>query len=326
MLPCPGLFCDIWNATVINPLINALILLYDVLLRDFGWAIVVLTVALRFLLYPLFVTQLKSQRAMQELSPALAELKKKHKDDRQKFAEEQMRLYRERGVNPASGCLPVLLQFPILIGLYSALSQVGCGLGNFPPTCPGLTHDQLAQVLYPFVPNPIPPGADRLDTFSAWLPWITGGLAHPEPIVDVVLFGLTFPLPLKILAVLAGASQFVASMMTLPKKQPQTDDPMQRSMQWMVYYFPVITVAFAWSFPAGLALYWVVTTLFSIGQQYYVSGWGKLGAFLPLLEERLPSPAVHGPRPAENPSPQNPTTAASQREEQQPRRRRKRRR
>lgn len=309
MLPCPGLFCDIWNATVINPLINALILLYDVLLRDFGWAIVVLTVALRFLLYPLFVTQLKSQRAMQELSPALAELKKKHKDDRQKFAEEQMRLYRERGVNPASGCLPVLLQFPILIGLYSALSQVGCGLGNFPPTCPGLTHDQLAQVLYPFVPNPIPPDAPRLDTLAAWLPWITDGLAQPEPF------------PWKILAVLAGASQFVASMMTLPKKQPQTDDPMQRSMQWMVYYFPVITVAFAWSFPAGLALYWVVTTLFSIGQQYYVSGWGKLEAFLPFLE-KFPSPAVHAPKPvASAPAPADPPRRA----EQQSRRRRRRR-
>lgn len=313
MLPCPGLFCDIWNATVINPLINALILLYDVLLRDFGWAIVVLTVALRFLLYPLFVTQLKSQRAMQELSPALAELKKKHKDDRQKFAEEQMRLYRERGVNPASGCLPVLLQFPILIGLYSALSQVGCGLGNFPPTCPGLTHDQLAQVLYPFVPNPIPPDAPRLDTLAAWLPWITDGLAQPEPF------------PWKILAVLAGASQFVASMMTLPKKQPQTDDPMQRSMQWMVYYFPVITVAFAWSFPAGLALYWVVTTLFSIGQQYYVSGWGKLAAYLPFLETRLPSPARHAPRPLENPAEAAPRRDEQQRNERQSRRRRRRR-
>lgn len=302
-----------WNLLIVHPLINALILLYDVLLRDFGWAIVVLTVALRFLLYPLFVTQLKSQRAMQELAPALAELKKKYKDDRQKFAEEQMRLYRERGVNPASGCLPIFLQFPILIGLYSALSQVGCGLGRFPPDCPGLSHDQLAQVLYPFVPNPIPPGAERLDTFSAWLPWITDGLAHPEPF------------PWKILAVLAGATQFVASMMTLPKKQPQTDDPMQRSMQWMVYYFPVITVAFAWSFPAGLALYWVVTTLFSIGQQYYVSGWGKLAVFLPFLEEKIPSPARHAPKPAENSPAASAPADPPRRGEQQPRRRRRRR-
>lgn len=300
----------VWNGLIVYPLINALVLLYDLVLRDFGWAIVILTVALRLVLYPLFVTQLRSQRAMQELQPAIAELRKKHKNDKQKFAEEQMRLYRERGYNPASGCLPLFIQFPILIGLYSALQQVGCGLGppSPPPDwtggafCPGLSHDELAQILYSFVPNPVPPGGTILDTSAAWLPWITGGLAHPEPIVDVVLFGLAFALPLKILAVLAGATQLVASLMTLPAKQPQTDDPMQRSMSAMVYYFPLITVFIAWSLPAGLSLYWVVTTLFSIGQQWYVTGWGKLAVFLPALQ-RVPAPARHAMKAVDPPPP-----------------------
>jgi YidC/Oxa1 family membrane protein insertase len=266
---------DLWNGLIVFPLINALVFLHQ-LLRDFGLAIVFLTLALRFALYPLFLTQLRSQRIMQELQPAVAELRRKYKGDRQKFAEEQMRLYRERGHNPAAGCLPLLVQFPILIGLWSALQQVGCGLGP-PPDCPGLAHEELQKILYPFVPNPVPENG-QLDATAYWLPWVTNGLAKPEP--D----------PWKILAVLAGLTQFVASLMTLPAKQQATDDPMQRSMQMMVYYLPLITVFFAWSLPAGLALYWVTSTLFQIAQQYLVSGWGKLAVFLPFLR-RLPSPA-----------------------------------
>ncbi len=313
-----------WNLLIVHPLINALVLLYNLVLHDFGWAIVILTVALRLVLYPLFVTQIRSQRAMQDIQPALAELKKRYKDDRQRFAEEQMKLYRERGVNPASGCLPVFLQMPILFGLYSALQQVGCGLGPPPgPDCPGLTHEQFELIRYPFVVNPVPiDGA--LDTIAAWLPWITGGLAHPEPSAMIDLFGNAIAVPLKILAVFAGLSQLVASLMTLPPKAPQTDDPMQRSMQGMVYYFPLFTVFIAWSLPAGLSLYWVVTTLFSIGQQWYVSGWGKL-ATLPVvgpIVEKIPAPARHAPKPlAVNP----PAPAAQQQRAEEPRRRRRRR-
>ena len=268
---------------------NALIFLHAFLFHDFGTAIVVLTVLIRLALYPLFVAQLRSQRVMQELQPAIAEVKRKYKDDKQRFAEEQMRLYKERGYNPASGCLPMLIQLPILIGLYAALQQVGCGLGppapppDWPPPglpsdtqyCPGLSGEALQSILYPFVPN-----LGHVDTTAHWLPWITGsgGLAQPEPF------------PFKILAVFAGATQLVASLMTLPAKTPQTVDPMQKSMQSMVYYFPLFTVYIAATVPAGLGLYWVVTTLFSIVQQYFVSGWGKLGVFLPVLES-LPAPA-----------------------------------
>jgi YidC/Oxa1 family membrane protein insertase len=274
---------ELWNALIVFPLINALVLLHD-LLRDFGLAIVFLTLALRFALYPLFLTQLRSQRIMQELQPAVAEIRRKYKGDRQKFAEEQMKLYRERGYNPAAGCLPLLLQFPILIGLWSALQQVGCGIGP-PPDCPGLIHGDLQKILYPFVDNPVPVDGQFRDIAKVgWLPWVTEGLTRPEPE------------PWKILAVLAGITQLVASLMTLPARQQATDDPMQRSMQMMVYYLPLITVFFAWSLPAGLALYWVTSTLFQIAQQYLVSGWGKLAVFLPFLRY-VPSPADRGKTP-----------------------------
>src|SRR3972149_11176582 len=131
---------DIWNAFLVHPVINLLVAAYG-LLSDFGLAIVLVTVALRLVLYPLFVTQIRSQRAMQEVGPALNELKAKYGKDRQRMAEEQMRLYKERGYNPAMGCLPLLLQMPILFAMYSALQQVGCGLGS-PTDCPGLSADQ----------------------------------------------------------------------------------------------------------------------------------------------------------------------------------------
>lgn len=269
---------EIWNDVIVHPLINALVFLYDVLFHDFGIAIVVVTVVLRLALYPIFLTQLRSQRATQELAPALAELKKKYKD-RQKFAEEQMKLYKERGINPASGCLPLVVQMPILFGLYSALSQVGCGLGivgGGSGNCPGLTREALDMILYPFIANPIDPG-EILRTVSVFLPWSDLGLAHPDPF--------------HVLPIVAGAVQLIASLMTLPAKAPATQDSTQRVLQGTVYYLPLITVYFAWTFPAGLAVYWIATTVFSIAQQFYVSGWGKLASFVPLLA-RIPSPSA----------------------------------
>jgi YidC/Oxa1 family membrane protein insertase len=269
---------ELWNTFIVHPLINALVLLYDVLFHDFGFAIVVLTVILRLALYPLFLQQLRSTRAQQEIAPAMAELKKKFGNDRQKLAEEQMKLYRERGVSPMSGCLPLLLQMPILFGLYSALSQVGCGLGivgGGAGNCPGLTAEQFDSIRYPFVPNPIDPGG-VLSTVSVFVPW-GPGLAHVDP--------------LHILPVLAGLVTLVSSLMTAPAKQPATDDPTARTMSMMVWYTPVITLVFGFNLPAGLSLYWIVTTLFSILQQWFTSGWGRLGAMIPSLEERLPTPS-----------------------------------
>jgi YidC/Oxa1 family membrane protein insertase len=210
----------------------------------------------------------------------MAELRKTYKDDRQRLAEEQMKLYRERGVNPMSGCLPLLIQMPILFGLYSALSQVGCGLGIVGggvggAGCPGLTAEQFDSIRYDPVPNPIPPGG-TLDTHSVFVPW-GAGLAHVDP--------------LHLVPVLAAAVTLVSSLMTAPAKQPASDDPTARTMSMMVWYTPVITLVFGWNLPAGLSLYWIVTTLFSVGQQWLTSGWGRLGAMIPWLEEHLPSPS-----------------------------------
>ena len=258
----------IWNTLLVHPVMNLTILAYS-FVRDFGLAVIIVTVAIRLALYPLYVTQIRSQRAMQEVAPAMEELKKKYGKDRQRFSQEQMKLYSERGVNPAAGCLPLLLQMPLLIALYNALLQLGCGLGPPPDNlCPGLTHDMVESFRYPFISNPIPIGA-ALDTTAHWLPWIKDGLQHRDPFY--------------ILPVMAGLVQLIASVMAMPAKQVKSDDPAQRMTQSMAYTFPLMTVVIGAQFPAGLTLYWIATTVFQIVQQYFVSGWGQLPKYLPFL-------------------------------------------
>jgi YidC/Oxa1 family membrane protein insertase len=252
-----------WNFLLVHPLISLLVLFYD-FVRDFGLAVVFLTIAIRLALYPLFRIQIQNQRAMQELAPAMADLKAKYGSDKQRLGQEQMKLYQERGYNPAMGCLPILLQMPLLLAMYQAFLQT-----------PHLTGTTLGPDLIPFIPNPLGPD-ETLDLTAHWLPWITGGLGQPDP--------------LHLLPILAGATQLISSVMFQPKTQPKTVDPQQKMMQSMQYYFPLLTVFIAWSLPAGLALYWVTTTLFGIVQQYFVSGWGQLPRFLPFLRN-IPSPA-----------------------------------
>ena len=262
-----------WNFLLVHPLISLLVGAYD-LIHDFGFAIVAVTIAIRLALYPLFKIQIRNQRAMQELAPAMADLKAKYGADKQRLGQEQMKLYQERGYNPAMGCLPILLQMPLLLAMYAAFTQA-----------PHLSGETLRQILVPFVPVPVGPG-DFLDLTAHWLPWMI-----PCPPAEAgQACGLGAPDPWHLLPILAGVTQLISSVMFQPMAQPKTVDPQQKMMQSMQYYFPLITVFIAWSLPAGLAIYWVTTTLFGIVQQYFVSGWGQLPRFLPFLK-LIPSPA-----------------------------------
>lgn len=266
-----------WDTFLVHPLMALALLAYS-LVHDFGLAIIILTIAIRLAVYPLYRVQIRSQRAMQELGPAMTEMKKKYGKDRQRFAEEQMKLYKEHGVNPAAGCLPLVLQMPILFALYSALLQLGCGLGGGGSNCAGLTQEAAQSILGflgSIVANPVPVNG-TLDTTANWLPWLTNGLQHPDPLF--------------ILPVLAGASQLIASIMAMPAKQVQSSDPNQKMFQSMAYTFPLMTVVLGAQFPAGLTLYWIATTVFQIVQQYFVTGWGQLPKYLKFLRN-VPTPA-----------------------------------
>src|SRR5437868_10900883 len=134
-----------WNFLLVHPLISVLVFFYN-LTGDFGLAIVLLTITIRLILFPLFRIQIQNQRATQELAPALAELKAKYGSDKQRLSQEQMKLYQERGYNPAMGCLPLLLQMPLLFALYAAFTQA-----------PTLDGNALQGILPPFIPDPLGP-------------------------------------------------------------------------------------------------------------------------------------------------------------------------
>ncbi len=232
---------NIWDLAVLQPMINILIMLTSYLASSFGVAIIVLTVVVNVVMMPLTMKQTKASKSMQEMQPKLVELKKKHEKDRQKLAQEQMRLYKESGMNPI-GCLgPMLLQMPIWIALYQSIMM---SLAVAPE---GLLN--LARYLYswPVVFSMLP-----LNNNFLWL-----NLASPN----------------LVLAVTVGGSMWLQQKMATPA----TADPRQRSQsQMMLWMMPLMFGFLALSFPSGLALFWVTSSVVRIVIQYRVTGWGGL--------------------------------------------------
>ena len=139
----------LYNEIFYKPIFNFLIWLYNVVPgSDIGIAIILLTIVIRLILYPLSLQSIKSQKALSGLQPQIEELRKQYKDDREKMAQELMALYKREKVNPASSCLPTLIQFPFLIAVYHVFAR-------------GLASDGFDQFLYPFVANP-----GQINTFS----------------------------------------------------------------------------------------------------------------------------------------------------------------
>ena len=273
----PPIVTEIWNALLVYPLINLLVLA-DYFIHDFGLAVVIVTVAIRLALFPVFRAQVRSSRAMQELAPALNDIKKKYGKDRAQLQQEQMKLYKERGINPMGGCLPMLVFFPVLFAMYAAFQQVG-GLSG----AHALTAEVLRDtVLWPFLRFTVSdlPAEATIDLTAHWLPWVSS-LALP----DHLFFNFVGPLP-----IVSALLQLVASVQALPRNPAQTDDPTQRTMQSMTYYLPLITVVFFKDLAAGVFIYYITTTIFQIIQQYFVMGWGQLPRWLPFLKN-IPTPA-----------------------------------
>lgn len=240
---------QLFNLVLYEPLFNALIFLYKVL-PDIGLAIIILTIVIKLILFWPSYSAIKSQRLLQETQPKIEELKKKYKDNKEELGRQLMKFYKENKVNPASSCLPLLIQLPILIALYQVFFA---GLKTDPGT--GLLAANQLEHLYGylkevFVSVPIRP--------------MFLGLIDLAKTKNIIL------------AVLAGAFTFWQSRMIttkkpLPAKVPGAKDETMTAMlnKQMLYLMPLMTVFFGYTFPAGLTLYWIVSTLFTIGQQYY---------------------------------------------------------
>jgi len=232
-------------------MINVLIAMTNYLFSSFGLAIIVLTIITRVLMLKLTLKQLHATKAMQELQPKLAELQKKHGKDKQRMAQEQMRLYKETGISPAGCILPMLVQMPIWIALYQSIMLA------LAVTPEGLLN--LSRYLYswPIVYSVLP-----LESQFLWL-----DLAVPD---------MTF-----ILAILVGGTMWVQQKMVMPRTADPRQQAQSRMMLWMM---PLMFGFFCLSFPSGLALYWATSNIISIGMQYFVTGWG--GLVKPVAERR----------------------------------------
>jgi YidC/Oxa1 family membrane protein insertase len=243
----------LFNLIFTFPIFNVLMLLYR-LIGDFGLSIIVLTLVVKLLLFPLTLKQLKSMKATQALQPQMAEIRKKYKDQRAQ-AEAMQALYKEYGMNPLAGsCLPLLVQMPILFGLFYALSAV---------LRTAKTVQDVNKLLYPFIPHFTHfPNID--------LNWFTF-------ISPALHFSLGAPDPTHILPILAALATFLQLRMSQPKTPTgATTDSMTQQMKIMQLISPVMVLFFGWSYAAGLALYWTISSLFAMCQQYFVTGWGSL--------------------------------------------------
>ena len=235
---------NLWDTIILNPVLNSLIALSTVVGNNFGLAIIVLTVVVRLILFPLTVRQTKSTKAMQELQPKIQELQKKYGRNQQKLQQEMMQIYKEAKINPL-GCLwPMVIQFPVWIALYQSIIRA---LASSPEDL-----IQLSQSLYSW---PIVTQALPLDEKFLWL-----YLSKPDPYL--------------ILAVLVGITMWVQQKMVTP---PPTDPKQQQMTQITTLMMPLMFAMFTLSFPSGLALYWAVSNIIGIVIQYFVSGgWGYL--------------------------------------------------
>lgn len=229
---------NLFREILFRPLLNATFWLYAVLPgNDFGLAIIVLTLGIRLLFFPLTLKTILSQRAMAAIGPKLTDIREKHKNDKNAQSAAMMQLYKEHKINPLSGCLPLLIQLPILIALYRVFIQ-------------GL-HPESMSLLYSFIPQP--------------------GTINP---ISFGIIDITTALP--VLAVVAGVLQFVQAKLSTQQTGPG-GAPEQKQMQamnrQMLYFFPIFIIIIGWRLPGGLMLYWVASTLFSIAEQLIVKKW-----------------------------------------------------
>jgi YidC/Oxa1 family membrane protein insertase len=230
-----------WDIIILQPMINVLLAISHVLFNNFGLTIIALTLVVRFILLPLTLKQLHSTKAMSSLQPKLLELQKKYAKDKQKLAQEQMQLYKESGINPIGCAVPMIIQFPIWIALYQA-------------------------IIYALAVNP-----EALLNLSRYFYGWAAPLA--ELPLNNFFLGLNLANSNAIIAVLVGVTMWIQQKMVTPTVQ----DPRQaQQTQLMLWMMPIMFTFFSLSFPSGLALYWVVSNIFSIIIQYYVTGWGGL--------------------------------------------------
>ncbi len=245
---------NIFTVIFYQPILNLLIFLYNtVSFQDLGIAIILLTIIIKLILWPLGQKSIKSQKELQDLQPKIEELKKKYADDKVGLSQATMALYKESHINPFSSCLPLLIQFPFLIAVYQVFRD---GLNN------------KLDLVYSFIPK-------------------------PEMINGLSFGFLDLSKPNIYLAILAGLAQFwQAKMMMTKKAEIKTDGSKDENMaaimnKQMLYFMPAITIFIGISLPGGLTFYWFVLTFLTAIQQIFVFKKKKSNELPKVIEGEL---------------------------------------
>src|SRR5258707_10262266 len=229
---------DIWNLLILNPMLNSLLFLYQLLFNNFTLTILVFTVLIRLVTYPLTAQQQKSTRKLAELqqSDSWKKMQEKYGKDKEKMAQEQMKLYQEAGVNPFGSCLPTLIQFPVLIGLYQAI--------NLAMAASPVQLLDLSTHIYSFLPN-----AAHLVPLQNNFLWLNLGLPDPFYLLPLVVVVTTWLQSRVMTPATAGADPQAAQM-----------------SQSMAITMPLMIGWMSLQFPSGLSIYWVVSNAVSVVQ------------------------------------------------------------
>ena len=250
---------DLWREIIIRPMLNLLVVLYTICFNNMGVAIIVFTVIVRLVTLPLTIKQLRQMRAMMDLQPRMREIQERYGRDRARVSQETMRMYREAGVSPV-GCLgPLVIQMPILFGLFRVLIQT---LYSRPDNLVA-----LAEKFYAWIPVfPIYTAAPLGASFL-WM-----DLSEPDP-SNVVMPVLVF------------VSTWLQQKMTMT---PSTDPRQSTNQMMMLWLMPLMIAFFSFTLPSGLSLYWVASNIIGIGIQYFITGWQPI---FPLFPKAEPVPA-----------------------------------
>ncbi len=319
-----------WQEFVIDPLTVGLTGLADAV-GGFGVAIVLMTLAIRVLIFPLSVRGIRAQRKIQVLQPKVNEIKMRARGDRQKESQLTMALYKEYGVSPLSGCLPLLLQMPVLLAMYGALLTVGTCIGadgvRIEQGIMGLGADTYANCA-------ALGGTVPLDQDFLWF-----NLAQIDRTIEFLFLPQWWPAPLtyiSVLALLGGLTFWLQTFMAQPVQAPTGP---QATFQRVMQIYPLFFVFIGWFFFSGILLYWVLAGFIQIAQQFFISGLGKLEPMLSPdhqeLAQRLgagyfagsqPPPPQATSLPKETEQPDSPTLGAKTANTRKRRRRRRRRR
>lgn len=225
---------------------------------DSGWAwglsIVLLTVAMRIILFPLFVKQIQSSRKMQQLNPQIQALRKKYKNDKQRLNQEMMALYKEAGANPLSGCLPLLVQMPMFFGLFRVLNAI---------STTNVAHMKPGSKKYGMTPHLIY-SAQHAQIFGAPLPSRFIDAFQHQHVGAMIITGI---------AVIISSTTTFLTMKTSVGRSMQSgmaaDNPMMQSQKYLVYLSPLFGL-FGLTMPLGVLIYWVTTNSWTLAQSHYV--------------------------------------------------------